>query len=656
MKPKISLKALLLLLSAIAEASSGEHHNKNDRGIIYGSANSSSLMQGNTRSTVDKECQDFNQIARWINQQVVVTGKLTRFNQRLGQLLQALNNTAPIEHCCFYEKTTMDKVMEYLNNLAEDQGSSVQGNWNPLKTSGELGQDLDNILAQMGKLISRDIKSCCDQLVKDLKKQEENLQNNLEEQRKKLEKANGEHGKAMGELQERQAELEKQLADLREQLEKFEEKLRKSGESFSAKCCAKLDEKLQDLESRATTAKNEGVDKAKEFEKKLDDLKDGQKGHEDKLNDIQRTISERKGNISNALDMCKENCGTGSNGGSNPGTSDLETKIEALKKLVKDLSTRIADLIPSDVSFDMKENIKSCQDIGKLLSNIETLLQQSMKGHNPAGQPAEISKEGAPSDLSDGKFDGRIKDLERQVKELQTQVGRSRHCCKFLEGIGNDANQLKINVDKINETFTDHISDLEKKTGHLRKKVDEALGKIKKLVPHKGSGDGSGSGSDDLLMDIDRVKENLDNSTRDIENLQTQLDNMMGHISVLTKTVKDKFAMTEDLKTRLLQLEKVCEDLRKDVERALKLVQRIDDLEKRLDDALEKQKQLEIQVNSCLAKCKTLDSIDDLIDRIEDLEKVAKSKVKTTRPPRRTTKKTDAWVGGIDMVTPFIQP
>ncbi|BFF96550.1 myosin heavy chain muscle [Drosophila madeirensis] len=136
----------------------------------------------------------------------------------------------------------------------------------------------------------------------------------------------------------------------------------------------------------------------------------------------------------------------------------------------------------------------------------------------------------------------------------------------------------------------------------------------------------------------------------------------MGHISVLTKTIKDKFAMTEDLKFRLHRLEKVCEDLKKDVEKAMKIVKRIDDLEKGLHNALEKQKTLEIQVKRCLTKCSAMNSIDDLIDRIEDLEKVVKLTATTTRPttrkrkkPGTTTTEIVAWVGGIDMVTPFVQ-
>ncbi|XP_034655592.1 myosin heavy chain, muscle [Drosophila subobscura] len=659
MKSKISW--LLLLLSAMAEASSGEHQSINERGIFSGYANSSSWMQGITNRTVEKECHDFSQIARWINHHVVVTGKLTRFNQHLGQLLLALNDTAPIERCCFYEKATMDKVMEYLNGIAKHKGISekVQVQGSPFKSSGELGQDLDNILNQMGKLIRRNLKSCCDQLDEDLEKQEADLQKKLEELRKKLEKSNGEQGKTLGELHKKHAVLEKQLADLRAQLEKFKEQLRKSGESFIAKCCERLDKKFQDLERQATTVKNEGIDKAKELEKKLDDLKNGQKDHEVKLNDIKRTISKRSGNISNAIDMCAEKCGSRSNGESNPGTSDLENRIEALNKTVKDLSKRIADLIPSEGI--VKENIKSCQDIRKLLVKIETLLQQAVKEENPSGKKSEeSSKNEISSHLTDDKLKERVEDLKKQVKKLHIQVGRSRHCCKFLDGIGNDANELKLNVDKINVTFTDHISDLEKKAELLRKSMDEALEKIKKLGPHKGSVNGSGSG--DLQMDIDRLQKNLDNSTRDIESLQTQLDKIMGHISVLSKTIKDKFAMTEDLKFRLHRLEKVCEDLKNDVEKAMKLVKRIDDLEKRLHNALEKQKTLEIQVKSCLTKCSAMNSIDDLIDRIEDLEKVVKLTATTTRPttrkrkkPGTTTTEIVAWVGGIDMVTPFVQ-
>ncbi|SPP76061.1 probable DNA double-strand break repair Rad50 ATPase [Drosophila guanche] len=654
MKPKIS--SLLLLLSAIAEASSGEHQSTNERGIFSGYADSSSWMQGITSRTVEKECHDFSQIARWINHRVVVTGKLTRFNQHLGQLLLALNDTAPIERCCFYEKATMDKIMVYLNGIAKHKGISeklqVQGS--SLKSSGELGQDLDNILNQMGKLIRRNLKSCCDQLAEDLKQQEADLQKQLEELRKKLENSNGKHGKTMGELQKKEAVLEKQLEDSRAQLEKFEEQLMKSGDSFIAKCCARLDKKLQDLERQATTVKNEGIEKAKELEKKLDDLKDGQKDQEVKLNDIQKTISKISENISNATDMCAEKCGSRSNDESNPGTSDLENRIEAVKKKVNYLSKRIADLIPSEGI--VKENIKSCQDIGKILVKIETLLQQAVKGKNPSGKS---SKNEISSHLTDDKLKIRVEDLEKQVNKLHIEVGRSRHCCKFLDGIGNDSDELKLNVDKLNVTFTDHISDLEKKAELLRKSMDEALEKIKKLGTHKASVNGSGSG--DLQMDIDRLQQNLDNSTRDIESLQTQLDKIMGHISVLTKTIKDKFVMTEDLKIRLLRLEKVCEDLKKDVEKDMKLVKRIDDLEKRLHNALEKQKTLEIQVKSCLTKCSAMNSIDDLIDRIEDLEKVVATAT-TTRPTTRKRKKSVtttteivAWVGGIDMVTPFVQ-
>ncbi|XP_017135040.1 myosin heavy chain, striated muscle [Drosophila miranda] len=648
MKPKISLKSLLLLLSAITEASSGKYRNNDDRGIIYDYANSSSLMPGNITSAVDKECHDFNQIARWINLQVVLNGKVTRFNQRLGKLLVGLNNTAPVEHCCFYEKTTMKKIVDYLNSVAKDQASSTEVKLSPLKLVGELGQDLDNILAQMGKLIKRDIKSCCDQLAEGLKKQKADLGKNLEELRRRRDKANGEQGKAAEELRKKQADQEEQLADLREQMEKIEEKLRKSGEGVSTKCCAELGEKLQDLEGQAKKDKTEAIDKAKKIDKKLEDLTEGQKDQDDRLKDIQKKMDDRLKDIASAIDMCKENCGNGSTGGSNASTSDLETRVEALRKLVEDLSKRIADLSPSEGSSGIKEKIKSCQEIGKLLATIETMLQQAIKGQNPAGESADSSKNG----LKKGN------NLEKQVKDLQIQVDRSRHCCKFLDGIGNDADNLSSNVEKTNKTYTDHISDLEKQTGDLKKWVDEALEKIKALGSQKDSD--NGSGNDDLLTDLDRLQQNLDNSTKDIENLQTQLDNMMAHIAVLTKTIKDRFAMTEDLNSRLLRLEEAVEDLRKDIDKTLKVVQRIKDLEKLLDDALDRQQKLEIQVKRCLTKCKAMDSIDDLIDRIEDLEREIKPKTTTTEnQPRDTTRATtrvEAWVGGIDVVTPFVQP
>lgn len=115
---------------------------------------------------------------------------------------------------------------------------------------------------------------------------------------------------------------------------------------------------------------------------------------------------------------------------------------------------------------------------------------------------------------------------------------------------------------------------------------------------------------------------------------------------------------------RLKRLENLYESLRHDLDKAQQKFQILSNLDQMAKDAQSRLRKLEELVNQCRSKCSDIQKMDDLIDKIEDLEKVAK----ITGQPKKTVsatgkgkatkivkKNVNSWVGGIDFVTSKIE-
>ncbi|KAL7733173.1 hypothetical protein ACLKA6_004688 [Drosophila palustris] len=216
-----SLQLLLLLLSALKRIEVFGYHSY-DFGVR-------SHQDGRSpRNDRDGKCQEQSVITRWINEQVVRNAKITRFNQRLKELLDVLNGNKTEkneeEFCCFYEKDTMDKLFKDITILS---GKYKISEGAAFHTTGDMGQDLDLILDRLKKLVNMDMKSCCKRLANNLKKLEKDFKKQLEDLKQNLNKKSDVNRKTETELHDKQKELDNNLNQLKTRVEKLELKQKK---------------------------------------------------------------------------------------------------------------------------------------------------------------------------------------------------------------------------------------------------------------------------------------------------------------------------------------------------------------------------------------------------------------------------------------------
>ncbi|XP_064539859.1 putative leucine-rich repeat-containing protein DDB_G0290503 [Drosophila montana] len=679
-----SLQFLLLLLSASLQMEAFRYYDYDDNEEVNFRSNAHGYGRAVTTRTA---CESHGEIARWINEQVVRNAKLTSFNQHLGKLLNALNTKRPEqigdEHCCFYEKDTMEKILKDMTSLSASSGIGVG---KPLESSGDIGKDLDSILDRMKMLIGKDTKTCCDQLTDNLKAMEADLVKQLDELSRKLNEQNEDNTKQRDELKDKQADLEKKLKDIAQRIEQLEQN-QKDNKAEAEKCCKELNSRVDDLNQQLEKAQAETQKKANELKKELKDLQDKQKEQQDQINNIKMESEKRIGNIK----LVKEKCDK---------TSEIN-KVES--KLLQGNSTENNPLLKiirlENVVNEHKEHlvkfvkvatsISHCRRFNDELKQMEAKVQELEQQKTPEKQPVMNNCPG--------------------LDELKAEVKRAKACCKNMDKLSQDLEQLQQDVDKMGANYSDHIAKLEAALKDLQQRLNEALDKLSSAssTTVKPTTDGIDAQAVDALIKqlqaklaatndlLSVIQKNLDDNDNKLNQIK---DDLIKKYDELDKRNAERQKEAQEFKNqaeqrlndleklllrlnnnnnhnapakldgkivqRLEELEKHQKKLRKDTDKILELEQRIAELEARLKDALENLHENDSELNKCLSSCKGLDKLDDLIDRIEDLEKIAgippkaRSPTNPTSPTTRwtTTRRPHGSKGSVDSAMPIYEP
>ncbi|KAH8334774.1 hypothetical protein KR074_010354, partial [Drosophila pseudoananassae] len=624
-----------------------------------------------------KNCDDYNDVIGWVTYQMEINGKLKNFQQNLGILQESLNEKASLKKCCFYENQTMEKIIDDINKISRANGNQVG---EPLKPTGDMGKDLDNILPRMKQIVSKGFKSCCESLQELMKKLEEDLQKKLEELQKKL-VSTTDHSKDKEELEKKLKELQDHSKELKDRLEKFEKQLAEKGNSES-KCCAELDGKIKDLESQIKTAKNQADEKANNLENKLKDFKDKQKDQETQMKDLKTTVENRVEKIKNLTLKCDINCNPES--GKNSILSDLESRFEKLENLILNISKNYDKSTSGSSNANVVVNIKVCEENAKTLQIIENLLQTLIKSKN---QPN--------NNESCFHLNNYIKDLNEQKKHLEEKLEQSENCCRKIKKLKEKTERLKIELKNTVEKYDKHINESDSEYNKLKDQLNDKLAQLEALIKNHTQDNPSQSNTD-LDAKLKAIQTEVAKSQETLKEIQNQLKELSNPSKNQTDTINKKYNdLTEELlkqqqkfdelqtkivlrvealenkilqenytlniaNERLKRLENLYDTLRQDLDKAQKKFQILNNLEQLGKDAQNRLQKLEEFVNKCRSKCEQIDKLDDLIDKIEDLEKLVKvtSRPRKTVPPTRkgirmktTRKNSNSWIGGIDYVT-----
>ncbi|XP_034481496.1 putative leucine-rich repeat-containing protein DDB_G0290503 [Drosophila innubila] len=661
-----SLQLLLLLLSALRGMFAFRYHSYdfNHRPHQYG------------RSPTSDNCHEQSVISRWINEQVIRHAKITQFNQRLSELLDALNgnNTKSKDDgfCCFYEKETMDKLFKDITILSKkyDIVGGAQ-----LQKTGDIGQDLDLILDRMKNLVHMDMKSCCDRLSKNLMELESDFKKQLEDLHNKVIEKNNAKGTTGTEFKDNQKDLDKRLNQLKLRIEKLEQKQKDNAKGLQdGKCCKEIDNKLNELNKQLEEAKADTENKTTTLEKEIKDLKDKQKEQESKIKHINEELEKRAKNMKKVIEKCEKNCNNEQNVNESNAfeyktTNKTSNSDNDISKRLDNLEQLIQHLIDNHKKLNGTiETLAQCHDLKNNLTKIEEKLSQvqELKNNNNQSncQTDQITKS----------------------KELEPEIEKAKDCCKNIENLAKDSRDLNEKIIQMNESYIDHISNLDGEIEDLHHLLNEALEKIEQesskfnniktklgFFPYYPS---NWSNNQKFEEKLDVINKNLELTEKTLNDNDNKLNNLhnesMKNFDELNQLVADqKNAAQEfnknaekrydnlsaqnnnsksaDKDDRLNRLEKQQDQLSEDIDKALQLEKRVEDLEKQLKDAFDSGNSTQLEVGKCISRCKYLDKIDDLIDRIEDLEE--KSSGKSSKGQgQQQGKKNDrqSAIGGVD--------
>ncbi|KPU77940.1 uncharacterized protein Dana_GF28118 [Drosophila ananassae] len=586
------------------------------------------------RSTM-KSCDDYNDVIGWVTYQMEINGKLKSFQQNLGTLQQNLNEKSSLKNCCFYENKTMDKIMDDINKISGANGNQIG---EPLKASGDMGKDLDNILPRVKQVVAKGFKSCCENLQELLKKLEEDLKRQLEDLKRKLDSSTG-SSKDKEDLEKKLKDLEDLLKDLKDRLEKLDKKLAENSHS-EQKCCAELDSKIRDLENQIKQMKNQSDDKAKDLENQLKGFKDKQQDQENQMKDLKKTVENRMEKVKDLTEKCEKSCDRGNN----DYLSDLEARFDQLDKLMKNVSKNIDNNHLGASDPNMVAKIKICEENAKSLQIIEALLKNLTN-----------SRCDKNNDENCLQLNNRIKDMEQQKKGVVVDYNKLR------DQLMNKLAELEALIKKKEqEKPTQNDKDLDQKIRTLQIEVTKIQETLKDIKNHLNDFSNLNKNqSDTMRIMFNKLTEELLQLKQKSGELETKI--VLRVEDLENKLLNNTFS-SNIANDRLQRMENLYESLRQDLDKAQKKFQILSNLDQMAKDAQSRLLKLEEPVNNCRGKCSQIEKMDDLIDKIEDLEKIAKipsrkrpvtsnGKGKMIKTTKTTKKNVNSWVGGIDYVT-----
>ncbi|XP_062135286.1 myosin heavy chain, striated muscle [Drosophila sulfurigaster albostrigata] len=630
--PQLLMLHLLFILSAFRKMEAHKYY-------AYDAGSTPHLISRRTfnahptvqRRTIENQCNQKGEITHWINQQVERNTKLTEFNQKLQKILDNVNdhNTTEKAHCCFYENNTMNKVFADITMLS--QKYNIDGGA-ALKSTGDMGQDLDRILERLKQLVGKDMKSCCDLLTAKLKELEADFIKQLEELKHKINK-NPETQENL--LKENELELKNKLEKLKERMEQLEKK-QLENEKISGKgtCCKELEHKLKELQSQVETAKT--GNKTADLDKELQDLLDKQKEQVTKIKEIEEELKKRAANVQKVLENCEKRCGNKQTGNQTNGETNNEN---------------------SGVNDDSRR-----------LDTLEQMILNLIENHKKLNNMLEKMTQCKRADNCEQK---RIKDQS----EFQSQIEKAKVCCQDIDKLGQDNEELRQNIKQMNASYTDHLSQLNNDIKELQNGLKDALKKSEN--PDKDNNKESSKNQefkselDDINKKLDQLQLTLIDNKNKLNNVQQQSNNNFRELTNSLETQKNANKQFEkdaekrfdelnskgknekpvDQADRLDRLEKEQNQLSENINKTQDLQKRVEELEKKLKEALDDLQASKSTVVKCSLKCKQLDNINDMIKRIEDLEvKVKNHKSskngKSNDKPKK--KRKGSAIGGVD--------
>ncbi|XP_041674277.1 reticulocyte-binding protein PFD0110w, partial [Drosophila eugracilis] len=676
---QVLIASLLALLSAIKAVE--PQLNSHDYGSL--------LYQLRTVPESD-QCEDYNDITRWMDERVKLNAQLKEFQEDIGALQSSLNGTTS---CCSYENTTLLLINENVNAIMKQSGLEVE----EPEASEDLGRNLEDILSKIKQAVFNAFNICCENWQEKIDKFKVELEERVQNMAKKLKE---EKPKDSSPMEEELEVLESQIKDLKSSLEKLQNQ--NNGPEVRSNCCDELKGQIQDLNTKTDMAKSAADEQIKAIENQIKKLKDNQQNLEDKTTILKNTINEKTENV---LEKWKKSCENDKNLKSdyveNDFLIDLGKKVKSLLKFIKNHPNKLVNLTKGESSTNYGQILDSCSHHNEKLSKMLVKLQNTIKPKPRTGDKSppvvsqtedlKITSESNKNCSSNEKLRDRIEDLQKENKNISEEVKNFPKCCEKIEDLTQQADRLKIKLEKMNQTFNDHKKANKNSLQPLKDGLDAAL---KKLVNLNQS-----ESSDHFQDQLNKIKRKLSQGNLDLGKMKNKQDYILKVIenatsqansNELEKLQKDfeefrlnverklkdyknkKLEKPAKVKEREKRIEELTDKVRQDKAKLLKTLKRHEELEEKVKDKLEKLKTPSSIMLGCQKKCKEMSNMDVLKNQIKEAEKLVKQKVvskpiqerkpllkpvpkQVTKPLKKPTPKPkkkypEVYIGGVDYI------
>lgn len=500
-----SPRLLLLLLSTLNQVATFQYYDYDDLDL-------DEIPKQNLTRMINASllnCSDQGEVVRWINEQVERNTNVTRINQRLDLILQALNGKGNL---CADENRDLAKLLEALNVL-------LAGKEDPLQSSNNIRQDLIIIFDKTKQLAAKELTSCCERLNQRVNQLEVDLTMQI-----KLKFENLKPNQMEIDLRAKYTELEVHIKEIIERLYKLEQqqnKIETESKKPDETCCLMTEKKINALEEQLRES-NKKVDQnilhlEATIKIQLETIT--------KINDTKTSLQECLSNVKN-ISIIEEV------------VKDLKIQIEIIQdnaakqcaneeKLQIELKFKIEKVLGLCTKMqDCRKEIE--RNANTINANIELVTSKITEIEN---QINILNKNGPNNsdDLKDleSKLDEKLQELEKYLSD------RKKAGAKYQMDIDLRIDKLQIQLSSNNE---EQISDIMQKLNRLEKRLD-------KLTKNKDT-------SADIETQIGDLEEQLKQANKKLRDKNALVDDCTVNCKNLDK-LNDLIDKIEDFEEKL---------------------------------------------------------------------------------------------------------
>ncbi|EDW94516.1 uncharacterized protein Dyak_GE20010 [Drosophila yakuba] len=617
---QVSIASLLLVITC--ESAVTAVRNTHENGNIYNQIRA---------PPVKERCDDYNDIAKWIDEHIKLSAQLRKFQKDQIAVPSYFKKTPTSNTCNFYEESSLNRILEMVNRINKKSGAQVE----KLISTGDMEKDVENVLPQINKVFAKGIKSCCKILAKLIEQHKVDLQEKLKDMPKKLIETEPGNLNENDAIKEKLGYIEKQFEDIKPLFQKVQ---KHSGDTeANTKCCNSLKVSIQALESKLNIIKCDGDNQSLKMQKQLKELKDKIREKGDLTNVFKKTLGQRSENINNILSICNKNCINKHVSMDPISFLDLEKIIENLQKLVDTLFTKLGGL---DI-INLKGTLNTCQDNNKTLTEIQSQIEYLRK------QNSKTCSEGLPvgSELaikkcaSNEKLQNSILGLQNEIGILRNELTKFPECCQKMDDLSVYIGKLGDMMKKMNQTYNDHTNANSNLLNSIKEGLVESLKKLGKNPSHDN--ENVGNPARKLKKDLKKaslslgfLKTKQGELLKVINEMQTSLyspDEMNGLKKDLDEFRKDIDGKLRDLELKkqkkindAQRLDTFNSEAIQELEKFIKKGLAPKELEMQIKDQTEEKVKKANEMHDCKQRCSKINTMNDLIDQVEDMEKIVK--------------------------------